>query len=151
MLKIIIHIILPIIVGSLIYLLFRSKSILIFDYLKLFHLDSIIDSWRMGVKMIRPFDGIVFCFPAGLWLYSYMYATGMSWHHEINTKNLFWYVLPVMVAISSELGQYFKIIRGTFDWADVACYLVSAILALFTLGLKMERFPQNLTTLNGTT
>jgi hypothetical protein len=118
--------------------LFRGKNIILFSYLKLLNLDDLIDSWRMYTKNIHFWGHGIFYLPGGLWLYSYVYAVGMSWHRTINTNNLFWYILPILVAVTSEFGQYFKVIRGTFDWVDVTCYLLSAMLALFTLRLKVE-------------
>ena len=135
--KIWVHIILPIIVGSTIYLLFRPKSILIFDCLKQIHVDSIIDAWRLSVKGYKLFDWIVFCLPGGLWLYSYTYAVGMSWKNEINRKNLFWYLLPLIISISSEFGQRYKIVKGTFDWLDIGFYTLSTIIAILFLSPKI--------------
>lgn len=76
--KIIIHIILPMLLGTLIYLLFRPKSILIFDYLKVLHLEEFVNIWRSQLKAFKPSDWIIFSLPGGLWLYSYTYAIGMS-------------------------------------------------------------------------
>lgn len=135
--KILIHIVMPIIIGSTIYLLFRPKSILIFDCLEQLNLDLMVDSWRLSVKGYKPLDWLVFCLPGGLWLYSYTYAVGMSWKNAINKKNLFWYVLPLILSISSEFGQRFKIIKGTFDWLDIGTYTLFTFIAILLLAPKI--------------
>lgn len=136
--KIILHLILPILVGSLIYLLFRSKNILIFNNLKAIHLDVIIDNWRDKFKFFKPYDWVVFCLPGGLWMYSYIYAIGLSWKNTIDRKSIIWYILPLFLAISSEFCQYFKFIRGTFDWQDVASYTLFTGIALLFLKPKIR-------------
>jgi hypothetical protein len=136
--KIILNIIIPIIIGSLIYILFRSKSILIFNYFKVLQLDLIIDSWRLKIKMYKPYDWIVFCLPGGLWMYSYIYAIGLSWKNIIDKKNIIWYILPLFLAVSSEFCQYYKFIKGTFDWQDVATYTLFTVFALVILKPKIE-------------
>jgi hypothetical protein len=136
--KIFIHIVTPIIIGSLIYLLFRPKNILVFDYFKILKIDLLINTFRTSVILVKPYDWIIFCLPGGLWLYSYTYAVGMSWSNEINKKNLFWYLLPLILSISSEFGQFLKIIRGTFDWQDIGFYTLFTILAVVLLPPKIS-------------
>jgi hypothetical protein len=135
---IVLHTVMPIIIGSLIYLLFRSKNILVFNNLKAIHLDILVDIWRSKFKIFKPYDWVVFCLPGGLWMYSYIYVIGLSWKNTIDRKNIIWYILPLFLAISSEFCQYFKFIRGTFDWQDVASYILFTVFALVFSKPKIE-------------
>ena len=136
--KIIVHIILPMLLGTLLYLLFRPKSILIFDYLKVRHLDKPLNIWRSQLAVFKPFEWVIFSLPGGLWLYSYTYAIGLSWKNVIDRKNIFWYILPLFVSIGSEFGQYFKLVKGTFDWHDIVLYALFTAIALLLLKPKIR-------------
>ncbi|SNR33382.1 hypothetical protein SAMN04487979_103116 [Flavobacterium sp. ov086] len=116
--------------GSIIYVLFRSSSLRMFGWFE-----------KLGVlnfiKTIRSFtidyasnlsSLILFSFPDGLWLFSYVSLILYLWKNEIRYENVFWILIVPIIAIISELGQILKIVPGTFDIIDLLMYLLGTTL-----------------------
>lgn len=75
-------------------------------------------------------DWILYSLPDGLWLSSYICLVLMFWKNRINKVSAVWIFGMPIIAISSEAGQFFKIIPGTFDWMDVIMYLLGTLFPL---------------------
>lgn len=110
--------------GVLIYLLFRSESIRVFDYLTYVKLDkplSIIRSFTLPLSQFIP-DWIIYSLPDGLWLFSFSLIISEIWNKEDNIRFWFWTLLFPFTAIIWELGQAIHVFSGTFDWIDIFIY-----------------------------
>lgn len=110
--------------GVLIYLLFRSESIRVFDYLTYVKLDkplSIIRSFTLPLTQFIP-DWIIYSLPDGLWLFSFSIIISEIWNKEDNIRFWFWTLLLPFTAIIWELGQALQVFSGTFDWIDTFIY-----------------------------
>lgn len=110
--------------GVLIYLLFRSESIRVFDYLTYVKLDkplSIIRSFTLPLTQFIP-DWIIYSLPDGLWLFSFSLIISEIWNKEDNIRFWFWTLLLPFTAIIWELGQAIQVFSGTFDWIDTFIY-----------------------------
>lgn len=121
--------------GGLIYILYRSDCLLMFDWFHKLGLSDFIDSLRGVTDKPNLYGWVKNSLPAGLWLFSYMYVIDSVWGKEKNAVyNCFLYVLPIM-AVLSELMQCFKILPGTFDYMDLLSYIL-AILLFITINKK---------------
>lgn len=130
---------LTLIVGGLIYISFRTDSLVMFKWFAALSLDTPIEYLRETTLTIKEHfpDWFVFSLPDGLWIFSYISLTLLIWGNDINKRNLFWVFLIPFIAISSELGQLFNIVPGTFDAIDLTFYITGAIspFILFTNNL----------------
>lgn len=116
------------VVGSLIYIVFRSKSLLMFQWFDAIHLTSAINQLRNNFSQVPIYSWIEFNMPAGLWLLSYLYIIDAIWGKEyMYLKRAFLLMLPIL-ALSSEFLQLVKILPGTFDIFDVLCYILAITL-----------------------
>ena len=122
--KLVLHIILPIFVGSVIYVLFREKTLLMFDWFSYLKLDFIIDSLRnnfYGYRIYIP-KSILFSLPDALWVYSFTMFLSIYFKNRILLSMIF------IGSIITEILQLWFVI-GTFDIYDVvymfALYLVA--------------------------
>ena len=69
--------------------------------------------------------------PAGLWLFSYLFIIDSVWgNYKRSVYKCFLCTLPIM-AITSELLQYFGILSGTFDFLDLMSYISAIFLFIF--------------------
>jgi len=105
--------------GSMIYILFRSESLLYNRLLgSLFHP---IATPKTAIEQL-----IVYSLPDGLWAMSY---TMLILHIRKNTKitTLIWASIIPLLGIISEIAQYFFILPGTFDIFDLSMYIVLPI------------------------
>ena len=122
--KLVLHIILPIFIGSVIYVLFREKTLLMFDWFSYLKLDFIIDSLRNNFYGYRTYipKSILFSLPDALWVYS------LTMFLSIYFKNRIFLSMIFIGSIITEISQLWFVI-GTFDIYDViymfALYLVA--------------------------
>jgi len=109
----------PLLLGSMIYILFRSESLL---YNRLIgFLFYPIATPKTAIEQL-----IVYSLPDGLWAMSY---TMLILHIRKNTKitTLIWSSIIPLIGIISEIPQYFFILPGTFDIFDLGMYIVLPI------------------------
>ena len=119
--------ILLLVIGGILYIIYRDKSLIMFSWFEMVGLDNLIDNIREYVK-IHPYCWIKYNLPAGLWLFSYMFMMDAIWNDckSVN-KELFIGILPA-IALLSELMQIFGLCPGTFDIFDLLSYLLAIIL-----------------------
>lgn len=122
--KLVLHIILPIFVGSGIYVLFREKTLLMFDWFSYLKLDFIIDFLRNNFYGYRTYipKSILFSLPDALWVYSFTMFLSIYFKNRMLLSMIF------IGSIITEISQLWFVI-GTFDIYDViymfALYLVA--------------------------
>lgn len=117
-------------VGSLIYILFRSSTLKMFtwfDSLGFIHQINKARTISILYSDKLP-DLLLYALPDGFWLFSYISLILYIWKNELKPENLFWLFLLPIIAILSEVGQLFQIIPGTFDVLDLIMYLSGTIL-----------------------
>lgn len=108
--------------GGLIYLLFRSKSLNIYIWCSALGLADSIDVMRHTVHDWNVPDFVRFSLPDGLYCTSYIFVMDGIWKKEAGmVKCIVMSIVPI-VAIGSEILQYFGIVKGTFDVYDLVCY-----------------------------
>lgn len=115
--------------GSLLYILFRPKNLLMFRWADSFGLNASVDSlrtWAHGMDMRLPM-WIVYSLPYALWVLAYMLAIDVIWDDTQPFARHVWFWAVPVAAIASELAQGLHLIPGRFDLSD----LVSIVLASF--------------------
>lgn len=124
--KLVLHIILPIFVGSTIYVLFREKTLLMFDWFSYLKLDFIIDSLRnnfYGYRIYIP-KSILFSLPDALWVYSF------TMFLSIYFKNIILLSIIFIGSIITEISQLWFVV-GTFDIYDVIYMFALYLIAMY--------------------
>lgn len=132
--------------GGLIYILFRVPSLKMFAWYETIGLGSLIIALR---KLTFPFapkipEWILFSLPDGLWIFSYVSLMLCIWNNNVSFKNLFWILSIPFLAIGSEIGQGLGLIPGTFDLADLLLYIFGMALPFLifnksiNLNLKLQ-------------
>lgn len=71
----------PLIIGSLIYILWRSDTIRIFDWLNLIGLSITVERLRGLSMLIYPYipEWVVYSLPNSLWAFSYAFLITIIW------------------------------------------------------------------------
>ena len=108
--------------GCAIYLLFRSKSLNIYQWCSTLGLSSTIDSLRYSVHNWNLSEFVKFCLPDGLYCAAYILIIDAIWYNDNRIIKFIIISFVPIVAISSEMLQYFELIKGTFDIYDLICY-----------------------------
>ena len=125
--------------GGMLYLLFRSRQVLLLYILDATPLSHSISQMRGMASAWQPSEWVVYSLPGGLWSAAYIMVIH-SLMHNLETRILWKWasVIPLLGAFS-ELGQALHLIPGTFDMADLVCYMLPFIIYSFYLKLKIYR------------
>lgn len=136
-LNVTIHSFIPILLGGLIYILFRPSTLRMFQWFDLFGINELIKHVRnhiVSYGIIVP-DWLIYSIPDGLWIYSFtstlIIVNNCEW-----SKYKHWLLLPVSLGIGVELLQYFGLFKGTFDVYDLWCYVIGMLLSISFFNYK---------------
>lgn len=108
------NVVLPIIVGVIIYICFRN--LYFFDQSPkyfLFYINHKIPNW------------FIYNLPDGLWLYSFLNVISFIWRDKPSKNYLLWLFVVIISSLMTELFQKLEIISGTFDINDIATYMIT--------------------------
>ena len=110
-------------IGCLVYLLFRSKTLHIYVWCESLGLSAPIDALRIAVQNWPIPVFVKFSLPDGLYCASYLLIIDGIWHNEKRWKKYLFLAAVPVITVSSELLQFFGLAKGTFDMLDLICYL----------------------------
>ncbi|REG88254.1 hypothetical protein [Algoriphagus antarcticus] len=122
--------IIPVILGGLIYLTYRTDSLVMFGWFNEIGLSDKIGLLRSNYQLqnLTIPNWIKFSLPDALWLFSFTYITLIIWENKINRESVFWIFFAPMIGIFSEVGQLTGLIPGTFDKIDLILLIIATIL-----------------------
>ncbi len=122
----------PILLGGLIYMLFRSDTLLMFRWFRIIKIGKIVQFLRSTnfIKSIILPDWVKYSLPDGLWIFSYVSLMILIWDYKISRISIRWILVLPIIAVLSEFGQLFKIVPGTFDIMDLITYSFSTFLPI---------------------
>ena len=123
--------------GGMTYLLFRPQTLLMFHVTDALGLSAVINSMRKGISSQLP-EFIIYNLPGALWAAAYILTIdSLMFRQSVMPRILVSGIIPVIGAVS-ELLQLIGLLPGTFDVADLLCYLVPYLLYLSII-LKIKR------------
>ena len=117
--RLILHVVLPIFVGTCIYIGWHSPSLLVFRWIEFSGLEPFII--RPSVEL--P-NWMLYSLPDGCWVYAATSLMLLVWNRFVP-----WVWLSVVLAVASEVGQATGYVTGTFDWRDIYFYVGSFLIA----------------------
>ena len=127
-LKLFIHVVMPMILGGFLYILFREDSIVMFDWYNSLGFESIIYHFRENINTnIHLPKWIVYSLPDGIWIYSLTSLMLIIWYKDSSKTKYIWFLIGPILGISAELGQLINIVPGTFDNTDLIFCLIASI------------------------
>lgn len=116
--------------GGGIYILCRTSNLLMFNWIDFLTLTDFVNELRYYTLQYSTYfpDWVIYSLPDGLWVFSYLSLSLFTWKNILTTTNMIWiFIIPVL-AIGSELAQWFEIVPGTFDPTDLVLYLIGSTL-----------------------
>ena len=118
----------PVVLGGLIYIIFRTDRLIMFHWFEYLNLSDEINTIKSLKNILSLPDWFIYSLPDGLWIFSYIHISLEIWKFSITRQNIFWIFSIPITAIASEIFQLFKIIPGTFDLVDIIFYLIGIAL-----------------------
>ncbi len=128
--RIIFGTIFPLSIGTLIYLLFRPETIRIFEWSKMIGINVFISTVREYFSTIELPNWIVYNLPNGLWIFGLTYFLLTIWRNRKDFQAKFWIATPLIIALFLEFSQLNLNNVGTFDFKDLAFYLIGFLFSL---------------------
>jgi len=130
---IVLNIIFPLIIGFLIYLIFRDENLIIYRWFESIGVLNVLlpnnfDLSELTIAVYIP-SWAKYSLSDGIWMYAFTSTIFLIWIHKIN---LYWVLLPLILGIGYEISQYFDYIPGTFDYTDLIFLVLFYFLALIT-------------------
>src|SRR6185312_6035883 len=128
------HVLLPLLVGGLMYVCWRGPDLLMFRWFEALGLEPVVGKLTelsSGVEPHLP-RFIVYSLPDGLWVYSLTAFFVRIWSQtRRSVLSTIFLSLSLVLGAGSELGQLIRLVPGTFDWIDFLFYIAAAVLAFY--------------------
>lgn len=121
--------VLPLLVGGILYLGFRTNSLLMFKWFKIIGLESLIIKFRDLVSPAIISKWVIYSLPNGLWSFSFIFFI-LFFTEDLSRTRKLWLVIVISIIVGCELLQKLKLIRGTFDIFDLTTNIFFITLAL---------------------
>jgi hypothetical protein len=139
-----IHCFLPIFLGGILYILFRSSDLKMFQWFKFCGLENLIfqvRSYLCELKYLIP-SWSYYSIPNALWVYSFTSSLLLYWHN--NSNKYFWVLIPFMTGVFVEILQLFNLFPGSFDYLDLTFASLSFILSILIINYKMKNYEKTI-------
>lgn len=110
------------IIGGMVYVLWRPESLKMFSWFSALGLDRPVDAMRTSAAAYAQAmpSWVYLSLPQALWLFSGCLVFHLIWRHARCRQEQFWMAAVVLLAMGGELGQAVGVIQGTFDPMDLA-------------------------------
>ena len=132
--------------GGLVYILFRQDTLKMFSWFDSIDLSVVLSKIRFITLPISEHlpNWFLYSLPDGLWLFSYLTILLVIWGNIISKQNIYWLLTVPIIAICSEIGQFFKVISGTFDIFDLIFYIAGTVLPILIFAnSKIIKYEKN--------
>ena len=125
-------VIIPLLIGIVIYLLFRPLSIRVFNFFTEKQLSSIIQlRIELGTSFKELPSWFINSLPDGLWIFSFTNLLTLIWKDYNALFKKIILLSPLFIAMVHEIIQLFNPKYGTFDVIDIFTYLFFYLIAYF--------------------
>lgn len=133
-----IRVLVPIAVGATIYLVWRTPTILLFDWINVagFHQPLMrLRAWMHPFRTGLP-NVIVFSLPNALWVYAVTAFNVEVWRRQpTSVSKIAWCGIGPLLALAAEIGQWMALVPGTFDIIDLVTIVIATLTAVVPMAL----------------
>lgn len=132
--------ILAVLLGGIIYILFRSSDIIAIHWMNSIGMEGWIQEIRsleLGGKLTVP-QWIGYTLPNGLWAFAYALIISYLWIRRSSWMKWVWLSTIPTLVFGFEMLQYLKILPGTFSMEDLLSGL-TGILTGVLVGIKIQK------------
>ncbi len=115
------HVVVPVVVGAAIYVLFRSPRLRVFRWLHALGLGDAVPAARAWARPLadRLPEWVLFSAPDGLWVYGLTACLALVWRGTPGPARRGWLCVGLALGAGGELGQRMGLVPGVWDPADL--------------------------------
>lgn len=140
------YVIFPILIGGMIYIVSRSKSLKMFGWFEKINLSNEIGIIRDYFSNVQLPNWVIYNLPDLLWTFSFTSLLFIIWNKRIKKENVFYLTFPMGIGVLSEFGQLFLITNGTFDIVDIIFYVFGGLFSILLIGkFKINNYEKTVT------
>ncbi len=134
------HSIIPLLLGGIFYISFRSTTLIMFNWFKVIGIENIIFKIRNSMNFIKYLlpNWSNFSLPDGLWIYSFTSFLLIYWDNKFDYYK-YWLLIPFTTSIVVEILQWLKMFPGTFDIIDLLFLMLGFTLSLIIINSKFKK------------
>lgn len=134
------NVFIPLFLGGLVYLFFRSERLIMFEWLKSLGIKNGFDLLRENFVSINTYlpSWFIFSLPDALWVYSFTSAIILIWNNERKVAVTL-LLIPLILGPGVELLQLLNLFKGTFDVIDLTLTICAFLLSII-LNLKTNQY-----------
>ena len=127
--------------GSVLYILFRPTTLLMFHWADSLGLIESIGTIRSHTHTPNAYlaDWVIYSLPYALWVLSYLFFVSGIWGKSTSSGRAAWYWGIPIIAITSELAQGLHILPGHFDPVDLIAIIFATILGFVATELNQTK------------
>jgi hypothetical protein len=118
------QVILPLFIGTLIYILFRPLHQIFWGLLNIPPIEAVN---KFAISNINLPSWFIYNLPNGLWLFSFIKTISFL---KYSSKSNLLLSIPILISVLYEIGQFTKLLPGTFDITDITTCLTFGVFAL---------------------
>jgi len=130
----ILNMVLPVFLGGLIYISYRSVDLSMFLWFTKLGLVEQVWEMRSFVEFNKwisnPSRFTLYCLPDGFWTYSMTSSFTYVWRENYK-EGAPWILFGVSIGVLSEFAQMFNLVSGVFDIGDIFAYVSFFMIAFF--------------------
>src|SRR5688572_28335442 len=125
------HAALPLLCGGLLYIGWRSRDLLFWDWARDLGIASALDRVRDSLGVLgNPPEWLRFSVPDALWVYALTWSVARLQRESRPIVRIAWLSIPALLGPGAELAQVIHVVPGTFDPIDLGATALA-----FGLGL----------------
>ena len=122
-------------IGGMIYLLFRTNGMIMFNWFDSIGLGGLLNELRGQFSSSNLPDFVIYSLPNSLWVFSGVLAISIIWQTDNKEKSI-WIIVFLSISFLSEFAQLLKLIPGTFDIMDIITTLIVLIPTMYLIKPK---------------
>lgn len=131
--------VLPLMIGGLIYLLWRPETLLMFVWADHLGVIDLVMLARVHAELYYLPNWALYNLPNGTWAYAFTATMTYLWVETYGPKKLLYILMPFFLGVFFEIGQYLNVIPGTFCLGDIVAHLLGATLGYLLINLAQRR------------
>lgn len=116
--------VLSLLLGSMVYVLFRPEYLIVFDWVRFIGLIDEVRLLRVNLGFFTKYlpNWFIYNLPNGLWCYSYVCCVYVIWK-KLNLKVVLLMLIIPLLGVFTELMQLYHWILGIYDGIDILFYV----------------------------